>query len=366
MNILVLGGTGAMGVHLVKILADQKYRVDVTSRKQRNNCENINYLQGNAHNIDFISNILSEKRYTAIIDFMTYSTAEFEKRYKQYLDHTDQYFLLSTSRVYADSPVIKETSPRLLDVVSDDKYLKTDEYALKKARQEDILNRSGEKNYTIIRPYITYSSNRLQLGVLDKDTFIQRALKGRSVVVPKDIMTHTTTLTYGFDVSNCIARLIGNPKAFGETFHITTNQTIKWMDVINVYMTAFEKKIGFRPKVVMIDHCPQLYSDIERYQVIYDRLYDRCFDNSKIIKTIGGYQFKDPTIGLGECMQSFLNNPEFSGFNSMLEGIHDHYSAERTRLHEFSSLKQKLYYLLYRIAPVFMLRLRLFIDQTLR
>lgn len=52
---------------------------------------------------------------------------------------------MSSSRVYADSQTpITENSPRLLDVYKEEEYLKTDEYALSKARQEDILHRSGK------------------------------------------------------------------------------------------------------------------------------------------------------------------------------------------------------------------------------
>lgn len=363
MNILVLGGTGAMGNYLITILAKQGYKVDVTSRKKcKDRDGNIHYIQGNAHEIDFVIKLLASKHYTAIVDFMLYTTQEFGEVYKIYLAHTDQYFFLSTSRVYANSPIIQETSPRLLDVVEDDEYLKTDEYALAKARQEDILNASGKKNYTIIRPYITYSNNRLQLGVLDKDTFIQRALNGKAIVVPYDIMQHTTTLTWGLDVANCIARLIGNAKALGNTFQITTDKTIKWMDVLDIYVSTFKKKIGFCPKVVMIKNCPQLHIDIACYQVIYDRIYDRCFDNLKIREAIGeNFKFTDPKVGLATCMESFLENPNFSNLNCRMEATHDYYSHEYTSLTRFPTIKQKIGYLFYRIAPIAMAKLEQFI-----
>lgn len=49
------------------------------------------------------------------------------------LDETHQYLFLSSSRVYADSkcPII-EDSQRILDSTSNNKYLKTDEYASQK------------------------------------------------------------------------------------------------------------------------------------------------------------------------------------------------------------------------------------------
>lgn len=63
----------------------------------------------------------------------------------------------------------------------DEDYIKTDEYALQKARQENILLGSKYKNWTIIRPYITYNKERLQLGVLEKKSgFIELYMIGQS------------------------------------------------------------------------------------------------------------------------------------------------------------------------------------------
>ena len=205
-KILVLGGTGAMGIHIVKILENSGDDVFVTSRRRKESTKRLHYIQGNAHDRNFINEILSSNHYDAIIDFMTYTTQDFKSRYEQFLKTTDQYFFLSTSRIYADTNIVREDSPRILDVNNDEKFLRTDEYALCKARQEDILIESGYKNWTIIRPYITYSENRLQLGVFDKDTFVYRALRGRPIVVSNDIMSHITTMTYGYDVSNCMTK----------------------------------------------------------------------------------------------------------------------------------------------------------------
>lgn len=349
---LVLGGTGAMGIHLVKIL-ESKGNVFVTSRSQRTSKEHVRYIQGNAHNLDFIRNVLSNEYYDAIIDFMTYTTLEFKARYKYFLDATEQYFLLSTSRVYADSEILSEDSPRLLDTINDAEYLKTDEYALCKARQEDILRESGLKNWTIIRPYMTYSENRLQLGVFDKDTFVYRALHNRPIVVSEDIMCHTTTLTYGFDVAACISKLIGNPKAYGEIFHITTNKTIPWMDVLDIYVKAIEKNIGKKQIIVMTKRSNQLDYPIQCYQVMYDRVFDRRFNNSKIQDAVGGYQFIDPYIGLKKCIETFLDNPHFSTISGKIEGTNDYYSHVYTSLNEFVGIKDKIRYLAYRVNPSF-------------
>ena len=175
MKILVLGGTGAMGVDLVKILGECGEEVTVTSRSERKSAfDNVKYVKGDAHDTVFLHTLLAEK-YDAIVDFMIYNTEEFKVRCDLLLSATDQYLFLSSSRVYADSKTpITEDSPRLLDVTTDSEYLKTDAYALTKARQENLLRESGKTNWTIIRPYITYSNQRLQLGVYEKELCMVR------------------------------------------------------------------------------------------------------------------------------------------------------------------------------------------------
>lgn len=98
----------------------------------------ISFAVGNAHDQVFLDCLLDSK-WDAIVDFMVWSTAEFSERYKKLLSAAEQYVFTSSYRVYADSSVITEESPRLLDAVDDDEYLATDEYALSKARCENLL-----------------------------------------------------------------------------------------------------------------------------------------------------------------------------------------------------------------------------------
>lgn len=361
-TILVLGGTGAMGVHLVKILAEEGDNVFVTSRSKRENGYGVQYICGDAHNNTFLKGLLDAHHYDAIFDFMTYTTPAFRERYEMFLASTDQYFFFSTSRVYAEADIITEESPRLLDVTTDEEYLKTDEYALCKARQEDILNRSGKNNFTIIRPYMTYSTYRLQLGVFDKDTFVYRALKGRSIVVSEDIMQHTTTLTYGYDVAKCMSLLLGNVKAFGETFHITTAESIPWMDVLNIYKEAIERYTGKVQRVTFTKRSSQLNQPIGRYQVMYDRIYNRRFDNSKLMSVIGSYTFTSPRVGLKHCIEAFLQNQRYGIPSAEIEGTNDHYSNDWTSLREFDGWKSQMGYIMFRCYPRFAYRLKNFIH----
>ena len=285
-RVLVLGGTGAMGTHLVNLLNQKGYHVTVTSRRMRVNFDNVTYATGNAHEPSFLNSLLAS-HFDVIVDFMVYNTEEFSQRYKTLLKSCGQYIYLSSSRVYADSSTpITEESPRLLDVCMDKEFLATDEYALTKARQEDLLRQSGYSNYTIIRPYITFSEIRLQLGVYEKENWLNRALQGRTIVFSKDIADKYTTLTYGLNVAEGIASLIGQSDAYGEAFHITTNESHRWDEILQSYLHVIEKHTGKRPKVLMLDKCPNLALSLGQYQVKFDRYYNRCFSNEKINRFI--------------------------------------------------------------------------------
>lgn len=347
MKILLLGGTGAMGNHLANCLSDSGHKVVVTSRSKRNDGK-VEFRQGNAKNNDFLMAILSEQ-WDAIVDFMTYSVEHFSNRMELLLSSTSQYVFLSSSRVYNESQeALTEESTRLLDSTIDQEFLGTSEYSLSKARQEDMLRSSNKKNWTIVRPYITYSEKRLQLGTLEKESWLYRALHGRTIVLSKDIDKHLTTLTYGLDVATGIASLIQNKKAFGETYHITNEVSIKWSDVLEIYLEVLENRLGYRPKVIYQNLSEYLTWNPGRYQVIYDRLFDRKFDNIEINKFISTKEFTDVNIGLRKCVNDFINNPEFLKIDWEKEAVKDKYTKEITSLKEIDGFKQKLIYLNYR------------------
>lgn len=353
-NILLLGGTGAMGLHLTSILQNSNYNVYITSRSNRKNKDNIKFIKGNAHDEIFLKSILKQKDWEIIIDFMIYNTTEFTKKIDLLLNSCKQYVFLSSARVYADSKCkLTENSPRLLDVSTDREYLQTDEYALSKAREENILLKSANKNWTIIRPYITYSEIRLQLGVLEKEYWLYQALHNRTIVFSKDIANKRTTLTYGYDVARGIASILGNKEAFSEIFHITVEENYTWQEIFDIYIRVLEEELGFKPKIKIIDENPHTKIKGHGWQIKYDRYYNRTFNNNKIGKYIDIKSFKPTLEGLKQCLIDFIHNPSFriTGWNDF--AMYDRITGEWTPLSEIPTLKNKIKYLLRRtIMPL--------------
>lgn len=353
-RILLLGGTGAIGTHLACLLAMRGDNVYVTTRSRRLSEKNITYIQGNAHENLFLEGLLQEF-WDAIVDFMVYHTEEFRVRIPQILSATKQYVFISTARVYGPTTLscelITEETPRLLDMIDDEEYMNTDEYALIKARQENILQETGQKNWTIVRPYITFAETRLQLGVLEKESWLWRALNGFSIVFSKDIAMHYTTLTYGRDVSQGIAGLIGLPVALGEAYHITTDEAYRWEEILEIYLSVLEEHLGHSPKIIMTDECLNLQFPAMQYQVKYCRLFERRFDNSKIRSAVPTLSFRDTKDGLKYCLNTFLESPEFSSSATFLNAQMDRISGEKMPLKMYSTSKSCIKYLIFRYAP---------------
>ena len=352
MKILILGGTGAMGVHLVQLLADTDNDIYVTSRTAHKSYRNIHYIRCNARVIDELVPTLDMELWDCVIDFMQYKTNEFEKRIDALLSSTKHYIFLSSARIYAESGgKLTELSERLLDVCSNEEYLSTDEYALAKARQEDILQNKHNKNWTIIRPYITYSKERLQLGFFEKEQWLYRALQGRTILLDKRIAYKSTTLTCGEDVAQRLLSIIGKTDALGEVFQIASYEAKTWDEIADIYKKAILDLTGKQVKIKYIDDI--FSTNIKRLseaQIRYDRFYDRSFDSKKIEELTGLDSYEDINHGLGKCMKQFIDKPVFKQIDWVNEAITDRITGEFTSLSEIQGKKNKIRYIIYRFG----------------
>lgn len=282
---LVLGGTGAMGVYLVPELASMGYKVTVVSLDEvLSSNPNISYIKGNAKSKDYLKELLKEK-FDAIVDFMIYSTEEFKDRYDLLLQNTGHYIFLSSYRVYDGGVPVTEDTARLLDVSQDKDFLATEDYALYKARQEDVLLASGYKNWTIIRPAITYSKYRYQLVTLEAPILIARTFKKLPIVLPREALSVQATMSWAGDVAKMIARLLFNQAAWRDRFTVATAEHRTWGEIAEYY----RELIGLQ--YVAVDK--EEYLNIlgascwAKHQLIYDRLFQRVIDNSKILRVTG-------------------------------------------------------------------------------
>lgn len=285
----VIGGTGAMGRYLIPELRRMGWMVDVLSKDDRKSDDpQLHYYVGNAKDPETVSKFL-ENGYDAIVDFMMYHTDRFAQWHEMLLSAAKHYIYLSSYRIYANEEhPVRETSPRLLEAAQDAEFLASDDYSLYKARGEDILKRSRFQNWTAIRPAITYSSRRFQLVTLEMPLTVGRALMGQKVVLPAAARDVQATMSWAGDVARMIAGLLLREDAFGETFSVCTAEHRTWGEIAEYY----HRLLGLEAVWVSTeDFMRAIDGEIGNYwQLVYDRLFDRVMDNSKILHFLGWKQ----------------------------------------------------------------------------
>lgn len=285
-KILVLGATGAMATYLVPILLEKGYCVtgvsldDVTSDDPH-----LQYVKANAKDKGFLAEILAE-RYDAIVDFMIYKRKEiFEEYYNLFLENTSHYIFLSTYRIYAGEYPITEDSLRLLEAEKPADFVTFEEYSIYKAEEEDLLRSSTHRHFTIVRPAITYSQCRFQLTTLEAAVFVYRMLNNKTVILPEGAMDCEATMSWAGDVAKMLSSIILNPKAYGETYTVSTSEHHTWREIAEMY----ERIGGLKYITVKNEDYIRLLggSVYSKQQLEYDRCYNRVVDNTKILKLCG-------------------------------------------------------------------------------
>lgn len=349
MKILLIGGTGAIGIPLSKILSKKNNQVYITSRRDRKDDGNIRYLKCDGHNNDELESVASLHHWDVIVDFLVYSSEEFPEHVKRVITRTNQYIFISSARVFAESEkLITETSPRLLDVCQDNEYLRTDEYALRKARCENYLKRYN--NYTIVRPSITFNEYRLQLGVYEVANWLTRILKDMPIVLSNDIMSKFTTMTFSEDVARAIVGICGNTKAHREDYNLVTSEYYTWEEITHIYLECLNE-LNIIPKIKTIEHNLNLKAPALKYQVLYARLFNRAFDNSKLLDLLPDFKFSNTKLELKRCLLENVRTYNHETLLSITNILQDRECGYITRKSEIRGVKRYLKYLIALFIP---------------
>ena len=297
-KVLVLGATGAMGQYLVPYLVEMGYEVDgVSLDAMTSDNPKLKYIRANTKEEGVLDSLIANG-YDCIVDFMVYDRDTFRDVADKLLGATDHYVYLSSYRVYANEETpIKETSPLLNDVLSEEeKALGHNDYCLYKARGEKIVRAYGKKNWTIIRPAITYSFCRYQLTTMEASVVINRARAGKKILLPDAAMDIQATMSWAGDVARMIAAIVCNERAMGETYTVSTAEHHTWREIAEYY----KELIGLDYEIIPAERFIDLWAGAKspenknrihaEWQLYFDRCFTRVIDNTKILELMGEAQ----------------------------------------------------------------------------
>ena len=348
MRILLLGGTGVIGNEVAQSLK-QEHQLFVTSRSRTGTADGISYIKLNAKELDELLPHL-QQTWDVVIDFLVYSTKEFTRNLPDLLKYTKHYVFISSCRVFTPTDsAITESSLRLIDTSNDSQFLDSDEYAISKARQEDLLCGAKATNWTIVRPYITFGANRLQLGLYEKEEWLHRALRGHSLVISQTLLDKTTTITPTQVVAEALVKIAKLPAPLQRAINVVSDTAYRWSEVVEVVKEAF-KESGIKPfkvHIVSDDEFAALHS--RPYQAVYDRLHNRRFDNSYFISTLGSSTSSlSPMHHYKECVKAFIVSGQFGYIDVLQEASKDKICGEIASVSAFNNVKRFAKYCYFR------------------
>ena len=284
-KVLLIAGGGTLGRYTAKELLSKDCEVDVICLEDNiSDNSNLRYYKANA-DLKYLTEFLKDNYYDGIVNFIHYTSVDaYKPVHKLLCSKTDQLIFLSSYRVYADlQHPITETAPMLADVVKDDEeFLQTENYALPKAGCEKYLREeSGTKNWTIVRPVISFSDKRFDLVTVSGREIIDAAKSGKTILLPKAAKNLTAGLDWAGNSGKLIANLLFKKECFEEAYTVSSGQNLTWGEVADIYtrLTGVKFRWAETEEYVNTGH--------GGYILIYDRLYDRKVDNSKILKATG-------------------------------------------------------------------------------
>ena len=305
-KVLLIAGGGTLGRYTAKELLNKGCAVDVICLEDyTSNNPKLCYYKAKA-DLNYLTEFLKDKYYDGIVNFIHYYVPEMYKPvHKLLTSKTDQLIFLSSYRVYAESKQpLTEEAPFLADVVKDEEFLKSEDYAVPKAICEKYLREESDtKNWTVVRPVISFSDKRFDLVTVSGHEIIDAARSGKTVILPEAAKNLTAGLDWAGNSGKLIANLLFKKECLGEAYTVSSGQNLTWGEVADIYTRL--TGVIFR------------WTDTEEYVstghggngLFYDRLYDRAVDNTKILKATG--LNKDDFTSIEDGIKIELNNIGF-------------------------------------------------------
>ncbi len=308
---LFIGGTGTISMAITRALADDPdwdlYLINRGNRRDELP-KGINLIEADINNEEMIDELLDGKRFDCVCDFIGFTPDEVERDYRLFRGRCSQYIFISSASAY--------NKPCRSHVITEGTALANPfwEYSRNKIYCESFLMEKYEREgfpVTIVRPSHTYDERSVPLGVHgDKGSWqvIKRMLEGKPVIVQGD-GTSLWTMTFNADFAKGFIGLMGNAHAIGESFQITSDETLTWNQIYEAIAEALD--VDFIPYYVSSEFLASV-SDYDYYgSLLGDKSNSVVFDNSKIKRIVPGFEC---TVrfdqGVRKAIDYCLSHPE--------------------------------------------------------
>jgi nucleoside-diphosphate-sugar epimerase len=317
MNILFIGGTGNISAECAALLDRRGHEISVLTRGKTPIPAHYRAIQADRKDIRAMRAALGGFRPDVVLDFIGYDAPNVQADFEIFNGLIRQYIFISSTTVY-QRPAQK--LPFTEDAPQGNPWW---DYAQKKIACEQWLQdrlRQDRFPVTIVRPSHTYSHLWIPNPISSASySFAARIESGKPVIVPDD-GENPWTLTAASDFALGIAGLVGNEKAVGEAFHITSDEVLTWNEIYDEIAAALgpaELQVTKVPTEFICEHVPQLIGNLKG-----DKSHPGIFDNAKIKRFVPHFKCAKPfRTGIRESVEWLRAHPEKRVFNPQVDAM---------------------------------------------
>jgi len=309
MKLLTIGGTGNISAACVRRALARGHQVTLLNRGNRPpadfGIEGADTIAADIRDEAATAAALGDRRFDAVADFIAFTPAEIERGMRLFQGRTAQYLFISSASAYQKplaNPFVTESTPLA------NPYW---EYSRNKIACEESLVRAYRETgfpITIIRPSLTYETViPLAIGGWNDYGIIERIRAGLPLLVHGD-GSSLWTITHSRDFAKGFVGLLGNQRALGESFHITSDEVLTWNQIYDAVGIA----AGFGPveKVHLPSELIARKIPGQEGNLLGDKAVSAIFDNSKVKSVVP--EFAATTLfqeGIRETIAWFEADP---------------------------------------------------------
>jgi nucleoside-diphosphate-sugar epimerase len=304
MKVLFIGGTGIISSACAELAVEKGFQLSLLNRgkTKRKIPKAVHVLKGDIRDRNSAETALGGRTFDVVVDWIAFTPEHIERDLELFGGRTGQYIFISSASAY-------QTPPKRLPITEHTPLSNTFwQYSRDKIACERRLIKAYRKGHfpvTIVRPSHTYDCTLLPMH--KGYTVVDRMRRGKKIIVHGD-GTSLWVLTHHRDFARGFVGLLGNTKAIGEAFHITSDELLSWNHIYEIIATAagVEAKLVHIPSDFIASFDPEWGASL-----LGDKSHSMIFDNSKIRQFVPGFKANIPFFnGAQEIISWYRADPK--------------------------------------------------------
>jgi nucleoside-diphosphate-sugar epimerase len=251
MDVLILGGTRFLGLHLTEALLQGNQKVILfnrgTSRNQFPFYEDVEWLIGDRHDEELFRSIFSNRYFDVVIDTSAYFPEDVELVVEIFRDRIGKYIFTSSMAVahtkeYDERLILPIPNRRLFDTIAHHTY------AYNKSLIEEYLVEQFDKTGF---PFVSLRPTEINgPGEIREWYYIDRIKNGRQKILIPGSGENLFQSGYVDDIVQAYLLAIVKENAIGECYNLAGDEIVS----LNDYIKLVAEELGERVKTVNIPY----------------------------------------------------------------------------------------------------------------